>query len=200
MPSSSIPQNALCHPGLGPPGTQRCAWLRDRGRSIFPAIPGHSRPFPPVGASSAPRTWAPNGMACSIMRCLNGAAGTRVTVAWVAVGCGCRTAPPPASTAAVMVLAVRQLRPHACVWPLQTATLAPLCLKRLPSTRALTGISLTMWHFCLGTCAPVVFCFGTDPRMCIIVLLCHFAEHPPPSSPPHVALATCNCFRTRCSV
>ena len=50
------------------------------------------------------------------------------------------------------------------------------------------------------TCAPVVFCFGTDPRMCIIVqLLSHFSEHPPPSSSPHVAVATHNQHTNRIS-
>ena len=52
---------------------------------------------------------------------------------------------------------------------------------------------------CLGSCAPVVFCFGTEPLMCIIVLLCHFAEHTPPSSSPHVAFATRNSTQTRLS-
>ena len=108
-----------------------------------------------------------------------------------------------ASAAAVTVLSVRQLRPHACVWPLQTATLAPLSPKRLCGGLVCTGISLTMWQFFLGTCAPVVFCFGTDPRMCIIVLPCHFSEHPPifvfscgcrhsqPSHKPHFEASMC---------
>ena len=73
-----------------------------------------------------------------------------------------------------MVLSVRQLRPHACVWPLQPA---PRCLNRHARARLFVTLSVTGWQQCLGSCAPVVFCFGTEPLMCIIVLLCHFAEH-----------------------
>ena len=51
-----------------------------------------------------------------------------------------------ASAAAAMVLSVRQLRPHACVWPLQPATLAPLWVIGGVAGCSAACFSVTRWQ------------------------------------------------------